>query len=35
VDAGAGRPDVVLEADRNDVTASSQPVMALLAPYVH
>ena len=35
VEAGAGRPDVVLEAGRNDVAASWQPVMALLAPHVH
>jgi pimeloyl-ACP methyl ester carboxylesterase len=35
VEAGAGRPDVVLEAGRNDVAASWQPVMALLVPHVH
>jgi hypothetical protein len=35
VEAGAGRPDVVLEADRNDVATSWQPVMTLLAPPVH
>ena len=35
VEAGAGRPDVVLEAGRNDVAASWQPVMAVLAPHVH
>lgn len=35
VEAGAGRPDVVLEAGRNDVATSWQPVMALLAPHVH
>jgi pimeloyl-ACP methyl ester carboxylesterase len=35
MDAGAGYPDVVLEAGRNDVAASWAPVMALLAPHVH
>jgi pimeloyl-ACP methyl ester carboxylesterase len=35
LEAGAGRPDVVLEAGRNDVAASWQPVMALLVPHVH
>ncbi len=35
LEAGAGRPDVVLEAGRNDVAASWQPVVALLAPHVH
>jgi pimeloyl-ACP methyl ester carboxylesterase len=30
-----GRPDVVLEAGRNDVAASWQAVMALLSPHVH
>jgi pimeloyl-ACP methyl ester carboxylesterase len=35
VDAGAGRPDVVLEAGRNDVAASWAPVMALLSGDVH
>jgi hypothetical protein len=35
VEAGAGRPDVVLEAGRNDVAASWEPVVALLAPHVH
>ncbi len=35
VEAGAGRPDVVLEAGRNDVVTSWQPVMTLLAPHVH
>lgn len=35
IEAGAGRPDVVLEAGRNHVAASWQRVMALLAPHVH
>ena len=35
VEAGAGRPDVVLEAGRNDVAASWRPVMRLLTPHVH
>jgi pimeloyl-ACP methyl ester carboxylesterase len=35
VEAGAGWPDVVLEAGRNDVAASWQRVMPLLAPHVH
>jgi pimeloyl-ACP methyl ester carboxylesterase len=35
VEAGAGWPDVVLEAGRNDVAASWQQVMRLLAPHVH
>jgi pimeloyl-ACP methyl ester carboxylesterase len=35
IEAGAGRPDVVLEAGRNDVAASWRPVMRLLAPHVH
>ena len=35
VEAGAGRPDVVLEAGRNDVSASWRRVMPLLAPHVH
>jgi pimeloyl-ACP methyl ester carboxylesterase len=35
IEAGAGRPDVVLEAGRNDVAASWRPVMSLLAPRVH
>jgi pimeloyl-ACP methyl ester carboxylesterase len=35
VEAGAGRPDVVLEAGRNDVAAGWLPVMRLLAPHVH
>jgi pimeloyl-ACP methyl ester carboxylesterase len=35
VEAGAGRPDVVLEAGRNNVAAAWQPVMTLLAPRVH
>jgi pimeloyl-ACP methyl ester carboxylesterase len=35
VEAGTGRPDVVLEAGRNDVAASWQRVMPLLAPHVH
>jgi pimeloyl-ACP methyl ester carboxylesterase len=35
VEAGAGRPDVVLEAGRNDVAASWRPVISLLAPHVH
>jgi pimeloyl-ACP methyl ester carboxylesterase len=32
---GEGRPSVVLEAGRNDVAASWQAVMPLLAPHVH
>jgi pimeloyl-ACP methyl ester carboxylesterase len=35
VEAGTGRPDVVLEAGRNDVAASWRRVMPLLAPHVH
>jgi pimeloyl-ACP methyl ester carboxylesterase len=35
VEAGAGRPDVVLEAGRNDVAASWSQVMRMLAPHVH
>ncbi len=35
VEAGKGRPDVVLEAGRNDVAASWRRVMDLLAPHVH
>jgi pimeloyl-ACP methyl ester carboxylesterase len=35
VEAGAGRPDVVLEAGRNDVSGSWRRVMPLLAPHVH
>jgi pimeloyl-ACP methyl ester carboxylesterase len=35
VEAGAGRPDVVLEAGRNDVAATWRRVMPLLAPHVH
>jgi hypothetical protein len=35
VEAGAGRPGVVLEAGRNDVATSWQPVVTLLAPRVH
>jgi pimeloyl-ACP methyl ester carboxylesterase len=35
IEAGAGRPDVVLEAGRNDVASSWRRVMLLLAPRVH
>lgn len=35
VEAGTGRPDVVLEAGRNDVAASWRRLMPLLAPHVH
>jgi pimeloyl-ACP methyl ester carboxylesterase len=35
IEAGTGRPDVVLEAGRNDVAVSWQPVMDRLAPYLH
>ncbi|HEY2127449.1 MAG TPA: alpha/beta hydrolase [Streptosporangiaceae bacterium] len=35
IEAGSGRPDVVLEAGRNDVAASWRPVMDLLAPRLH
>lgn len=35
VEAGEGRPDVVLKAGRNDVAASWRPVIDLLAPHVH
>jgi pimeloyl-ACP methyl ester carboxylesterase len=35
IEAGSGRPSVVLEAGRNDVAASWRPVMDLLAPYLH
>jgi pimeloyl-ACP methyl ester carboxylesterase len=35
IEAGAGQPDVVLEAGRNDVAASWRRVMPLLAPHVH
>ncbi len=35
IEAGSGRPSVVLEAGRNDVAASWRPVMDLLAPDLH
>jgi pimeloyl-ACP methyl ester carboxylesterase len=35
IEAGTGRPDVVLEAGRNDLAVSWQPVMDRLAPYLH
>jgi pimeloyl-ACP methyl ester carboxylesterase len=35
IETGTGRPSVVLEAGRNDVAASWQPVMDRLAPYLH
>jgi pimeloyl-ACP methyl ester carboxylesterase len=35
VEAGEGKPAVVLEAGRNDVAASWRAVMSLLAPHVH
>jgi pimeloyl-ACP methyl ester carboxylesterase len=35
IEAGSGRPDVVLEAGRNDVATSWSPVMDRLAPYLH
>lgn len=35
IEMGEGRPGVVLEAGRNDVAASWQAVMPLLAPHVH
>jgi pimeloyl-ACP methyl ester carboxylesterase len=35
IEAGTGRPDVVLEAGRNDAAVSWQPVMDRLAPYLH
>jgi pimeloyl-ACP methyl ester carboxylesterase len=35
IEAGSGRPSVVLEAGRNDVAASWRPVMDRLAPDLH
>jgi pimeloyl-ACP methyl ester carboxylesterase len=35
IEAGSGRPSVVLEAGRNDVASSWRPVIDLLAPYLH
>jgi pimeloyl-ACP methyl ester carboxylesterase len=35
IEAGSGRPDVVLEAGRNDLAVSWQPVIDRLAPYLH
>jgi len=35
IEVGTGRPDVVLEAGRNGVAVSWQPVMDRLAPYLH
>jgi pimeloyl-ACP methyl ester carboxylesterase len=35
IEAGSGRPSVVLEAGRNDVAAAWRPVMDLLAPSLH
>ncbi|MGP8001107.1 MAG: alpha/beta fold hydrolase [Streptosporangiaceae bacterium] len=35
IEAGTGRPDVLLEAGRNDVAASWRPVMDLLSPQLH
>jgi pimeloyl-ACP methyl ester carboxylesterase len=35
IETGSGRPDVVLEAGRNDMAVSWQPVMDRLAPYLH
>jgi len=35
IEVGTGRPDVVLEAGRNDAAVSWQPVMDRLAPYLH
>ncbi len=35
IETGSGRPDVLLEAGRNDVAASWRPVMDLLAPHLH
>lgn len=35
IETGSGRPDVVLEAGRNDTAAAWRPVMDLLAPHLH